>query len=131
MIVKNIGILISFGVDRKEKSTKMILSDIWHRCCASSSIPEDIANKWLNLIMDRYYDHETRHYHNDKLLILRINLLEPNAASHLVFAIYFQYYEFDVTDYSFGESCDAFNKFYMESGINDVSVTQTLILNLS
>lgn len=98
-----------------------MLEDSWSRACEKSSIPTEVADKWSQLIMNRYHDYDSRHYHNDKLLIFKINLLEPNVASHLVFSIFFQYYEFDVRDFGYAENCDAFNKFYIESGIKDVS----------
>lgn len=101
--------------------TEKILEEHWMRACEDNSVPLEVANKWHNLIMNRHHDYNLRHYHNDKLLIFKINLLEPNAASHLIFAIFFQYYEFDVRDFGYAENCDAFKKFYIESGINNVS----------
>lgn len=107
-----------------------MIEDYWNRACEKSSIPPEVANKWYQLIMTRYLDYGSRHYHNDKLLIFKINLLEPNVASHLVFAIFFQYFEFDVRDFGYAENCDAFNKFYMESGIDDVSYKLRIVFGL-
>lgn len=98
-----------------------MVEEYWNRACEQSAVPVEVASKWFHLIINRYLDYNSRHYHNDKLLIFKFDLLEPNVASHLVFAIFFQYYEFDVRDFGYVENCDAFNKFYVESGINNVS----------
>lgn len=98
-----------------------MVEEYWNRACEQTSVPVEVANKWFQLIMNHHLDYNSRHYHNDKLLIFKFELLEPNVASHLVFAIFFQYYEFDVRDFGYVENCDAFNKFYIESGISNVS----------
>lgn len=43
--------------------------------------------------------------------------------ARLTFAVFFQYYEYDVRQDSSEKNCDAFKKFYMEAGIDNVSTT--------
>lgn len=98
-----------------------MIEDFWNRACEQSAVPIEVASKWYQVIMSRYRDYNARHYHNDKLLLFKIKLLEPTVASHLVFAIFFQYFEFDVRDFGYVENCDTFRKFFVESGLDDVS----------
>lgn len=105
----------------------MVVEDCWNRACEQVSVPTEVSKSWYQLIIHRYRDYNSRHYHNDKLLTFKINLLEPNVASHLVFAIFFQYYEFDVRDFGYAENCDAFNKFYIDTGINDQKLLESVL----
>lgn len=101
-----------------------MLEAYWQRACDQTAIPLDISTKWFQQIITRH-DDTMRYYHNGNLLMFKISLVDASVASHLVFAIFFQYYEFDVRDFGYVENCDAFNKFYIESGIDNVSTCST------
>lgn len=87
-----------------------------------------MADHWLNRILRKYDTESQRSYHNSQILRTKCELiLELDALQHvksidsLVFAIFFQYYEFDVKSNCSDKNCDAFRQFCKEANVEDVS----------
>lgn len=102
--------------------------DLWNRTCANRNIPNSIADHWLNKILQKYDTEIQRSYHNSQILRTKCELIqELHALNHiksidcLVFAIFFQYYEFDVKSNCSDKNGDAFRQFYNQTNVDDVS----------
>lgn len=102
--------------------------ELWNRTCENCKIPPSVADHWLNRILQKYDTESQRSYHNSQILRTKSELiLELDALSKLepfdslVFAIFFQYYEFDVKSNCSDKNCDAFRQFCDEANVDDVS----------
>lgn len=92
---------------------------IWSSTCKSVNIPETISNKWLDLLKTQYSE-EHRNYYKWNVFEIKINFMK-NISNHIIFAVFFQYYECNVKEDCLENNCNAFKEFYSESGIDDVS----------
>lgn len=111
-------------------SSKMSSKEIelWNRTCENCKIPPSIAEHWLNRIRQKYDTESERSYHNSQILrtksklILELDALnQVKSIAALVFAIFFQYYEFDVKSNCSDINCNAFRLFCNEANVDDVS----------
>lgn len=105
--------------------------ELWNQACENCKIPSYIAEHWLNRILQKYDTESQRSYHNSQILrtkselILELNALnQVKSIAALVFAIFFQYYEFDVKSNCSDINCNAFRLFCNESNVDDVSTIQ-------
>lgn len=99
--------------------------DTWARACAVFGIPSDVATKWFNTLQKSYSPSGSRFYHNWNMLTFKVNLVgtvDP-FPSRLIFAVFFQYFEYDVRQDSSEMNSGAFKRFYVEAGIDNVSRT--------
>lgn len=106
--------------------------ELWHKTCENCKISKSIADQWLNTIYNKYNTEPQRTYHNSKILCKKCEFLSTlsdlkqiEIKNYLVFAIFFQYFYFDVKSDSCKTNCDAFRLFYSEANINDVSLHST------
>lgn len=102
------------------------LSTIWLKACENYKIPNETATHWLNAIKSKYNTESHRIYHNLNILEKKCDFLLTLGASItykncLIFALCFQYYEFNLKTECSDANCKAFQDFYNESGIDDVS----------
>lgn len=104
------------------------LSVCWSKACENCKIPLDVANRWLKTIDVKYGTEEHRFYHNIRMLDEKCEFLLSFGpaivySDCLIFAIFFQYYNFDWKSESSGikSNCTAFQEFYNEAAIQDVS----------
>lgn len=92
---------------------------IWFQSCENQQISHDIANKWLKSIQTKYNTESHRIYHNFNVLVKKLDFLKSieslvDYSDFLIFAIVFQYYNFDVQNsdsreknqIAFREFCD-------------------------
>lgn len=112
----------------------------WDTVCQKNYIPISIATIWYDKLAINYKQN-TRYYHNEQVLEQKFNFLKQNVIangdngdgmlrSHLIFAIFFQYYKFDVKRNCATENCDAFRYFYNQAALNDVSICSVELLYL-
>lgn len=100
--------------------------DLWNNACRLANVPDDLATLWFEKIIAKYTE-TWRHYHNEKMLKFKLNFVSQsdggdNIQSSLIFAIFFQYYNYDVRIDCSEQNCSEFRKFFNESGGKDVSV---------
>jgi predicted metal-dependent HD superfamily phosphohydrolase len=93
--------------------------------CDSRKIPSKTANEWLENVK-RQYSAENRHFHNVALIEKKLKLAKEIAGDEklndaLVYAILFQYFNYDVKRDLKKENCDAFRLFIDQAGVGDVS----------
>lgn len=102
----------------------MSLQDVWTQICTQNGIPIEVANKWLDNLQINY---ASRSYHNWNMLeFKRITLLgvtderqqPPN--DRLTFAMFFQYFEFNVRQDCVAKNQQAFRDFIGEADIKSV-----------
>ena len=103
------------------------MENLWHTICKKYNIPTDIISLWYQKLINNYSDSK-RYYHNDNKLmskkIILMNNFKNKINDFIIFAIIFQYYEFDVQHNCSEKNCNAFVQFLADSGINDVSSNQ-------
>lgn len=102
--------------------------ELWNRACENCKIPSSVAEHWLNRILQKYDTEIQRSYHNSQILRTKSELIHELHALNqiksiavLVFAIFFQYYEFDVKSNCSDINCEAFRMFCNEANVDDVS----------
>lgn len=97
--------------------------DTWARACTDFGIPTDVATKWFDKLQQSYSPSTSRFYHNWNMLTFKVKLLGTvfPFPSRLTFAVFFQYFEYDVRQDSSEMNSTAFKTFYAEAGIDDVS----------
>ena len=101
-------------------------SFIFH--CNNRKIPSQISLEWLETIKLQYSS-DKRHFHNVGLIEKKLKLAKEIAGDDefndaLVFAILFQYLNYDVKRDLKKENCDEFRLFVEQAGIKDVSCTK-------
>lgn len=108
----------------KIRSSRMSLQDVWTQICTQNGIPIEVANKWLDILQANY---ASRSYHNWNMLeFKRITLMgvtderqqPPN--DRLTFAMFFQYFEFNVRQDCVAKNQQAFRDFFGEADIKSV-----------
>ena len=95
--------------------------------CNNRQIPSKISLEWLES-MKQQYSSDNRHFHNVALIEKKLTLAKEIAGDDgfndaLVFAILFQYFNYDVKRDLKKENCDEFRLFVEQAGIKDVSCT--------
>lgn len=102
--------------------------DLWNRMCEKRKISPSIAHHWLNRILQKYDTESHRSYHTSQILRTKCELIHEldalnqiKSIDSLAFAIFFQYYEFDVKSNCSDKNGDAFRQFYTEANVDDVS----------
>lgn len=99
---------------------------LWFQSCVYEKILMETANAWFKRIQTKYSTESHRFYHNlnvinkkcDFLLSLRSDV---QYSDYLVFAIVFQYFNFDLTTDCTESNITAFRDFYNSTGIDNVS----------
>lgn len=106
--------------------------ELWNRACEKCKIPSAVANYWLNRILQKYDTESQRCYHNSQILRSKSELIAELDATTplesidiLVFAMFFQYFEFDVKSNCCEKNCDAFRQFCDEANVTDVSTPRS------
>lgn len=107
--------------------------EYWDTVCQRIGVPISVATIWYEKLAANYNE-KTRYYHNEQVLLQKFNFLKHNVIanssdngdvmlrSHLMFAIFFQYYHFDVKRNCCTENCQEFRNFYnQDAALNDVS----------
>lgn len=99
--------------------------DLWDHACKTIEIPSEIANKWFDKITTKLTE-PIRHYHNGNMLEFKVKLWQSMGLGHyldrvhLIFGIYFQYYEYSVKNDCSEQNINAFREFYAESTVDKV-----------
>lgn len=104
---------------------------VWHESCENQKIPPETAKTWWNNIQTKYNTESHRIYHNLNILNRKFEFLLSLGSSvhfddYLVFAIAFQYYQFDLNTDCSASNCTAFREFYTASGVDNVSVIKSI-----
>jgi hypothetical protein len=98
--------------------------DLFISTCAKHDVPSKTTNEWMADFQRRFQD-ENRHFHNVALVERKLKLAEEIAGDEfndaLVFAIFFQYFHYDVKRDMKKENCDGFRLFIEQAGIKNVS----------
>lgn len=105
----------------------------WDTVCQKIGVPISVATIWYEKLAANY-NQNTRHYHNEQVLKQKFIILKQNVISnsdnnddimlrsHVIFAIFFQYYHYDVKRNCSTENCQEFRNFYNnDAALNDVS----------
>lgn len=97
--------------------------ELWSRACHECSIDDAIASRWLKNILDKYDSEAERIHHNSKILQIKSDqIIELNSfSSALIFAIFFQYYHFNVNSDCGELNRNAFRLFCTEANWKNVS----------
>lgn len=93
---------------------------VWNRVCEGAGVSSAVAERWLLQIREKYSG-PTRFYHNLELLDKKAEFLGDDQPNHLVFAVVFQYFEFDARTNCTETNCKAFRQFCDEAALGDVS----------
>lgn len=101
---------------------------LWYQSCENQKIPQETTKVWLNNIQKKYNTESHRIYHNFNVLNKKCDFLLSLGSSvqfsdYLVFAIVFQYYQFDLNTDCSAANCMIFREFYKSSGVDNVSLT--------
>lgn len=99
---------------------------LWQEYCQKIGVPVALTEKWFQTIQNKYDTEPQRAFHKSNVLELKSDFILSNAKQintsvHLTFAIFFQYFHFDVKSDCCEKNCDEFKKFFNEAGLNDVS----------
>lgn len=99
---------------------------LWFDNCAKAGVPVAITDKWFEIILNKYNTETQRAFHSSNILEIKSDYIlsaskQIQPSVHLTFAIFFQYFHFDVKCDGFEKNCDEFKKFYDEAHLNDVS----------
>lgn len=102
--------------------------DLFISHCNNREIPSKISLEWLETIKLQYSS-DKRHFHNVALIEQKLTLAKEIGGDDefndaLVFAILFQYFNYDVKRDLKKENCDEFRLFVEQAGIKDVSCTK-------
>lgn len=104
------------------------VKELWSSVCRSCNVDECIASKWFDNVISKYDSEPDRVYHNSRILRSKCAEIHELDASKripisnaLVFAIFFQYYHFNVQSSSADLNCQAFLSFCAEANLDDVS----------
>lgn len=101
------------------------MDETWMNACRKLEISDDIARTWYEKIRRKMAQGSGRLYHNwDELLVRKNDYIckELTApSSTIVFAVYFQYYEFDGKRNCVEKNCEAFEEFCSDAGLKDES----------
>lgn len=98
---------------------------IWGRVCEETGVNTAVSQEWLERIRSNYSD-ESRVYHNWEMLSSKLMFLGDQPAC-VVFAVVFQYYEFDLRKNCIELNCEAFRKFCEKGAIQNVSLLKNSI----
>lgn len=109
-----------------------IEKEVWARACRNCGIEETVCNRWLEKILAKYDSEPERIYHNSQILRSKCEqILELDAenqiplSNSLAFAVFFQYYHFNVKSDCGDQNRDAFRSFCSEACLGDVSIYLT------
>lgn len=102
------------------------LEKLWYQSCENQKIPSETAKTWLSKIQTKYNTESHRIYHNLNVLNKKCDFLLSLGSSvqfsdYLIFAIVFQYYQFEMNTDCCALNCTAFHEFYNASGVDNVS----------
>lgn len=97
------------------------MEEIWKSACKKIQIPDSTAISWLAKIKARMSSDSGRIFHNWSDIVESKAPYLGNVNELLVFAVCFQYFEFDVKKGCAEENCKAFREFCSEAGYKDVS----------
>lgn len=105
---------------------------VWFESCKNEKIPTDTANAWLQQIQSKYSTESHRFYHNLNVLQKKCDFLLSIGAAvqysdYLVFAIVFQYYNFDLNIDCIELNMTAFREFCHSAGIDNVSCVALML----
>lgn len=96
----------------------------WDTVCQTLGIPIPVSTIWFEKLATNY-NQSNRYYHNTNILKCKLDALKDHGyqpiQSHLIFAIFFQYYQFDVKRNCCTENCEAFRSFCRDAALDDVS----------
>lgn len=98
------------------------MEEIWMNACRKVEISDDIAHTWYEKIRLKMVQGSGRLYHNwDELLLRKKDYLGEisSTSSTLVFAVFFQYFEFDGKRNCVEKNCQAFDEFCVDAGLKD------------
>lgn len=97
------------------------MDKVWTNTCLDSEITSTIADVWLTKLIRQYGEKPARSYHNIKLLDFKFNLLDRVGivpSSCLVFALSFQYFEYDVRHDCLDQNLAALREFCEEAKVS-------------
>lgn len=99
---------------------------LWLENCEKAGVPVAITEKWFEIVLNKYNTEVQRSFHNSNILELKSAFIlnasnQIQSSVDLNFAIFFQYFHFDVKCDCFEKNCDEFKRFYDEAHLNDVS----------
>lgn len=106
----------------------------WFQSCENQNISHDSAAKWLNSIQTKYNTESHRIYHNLNVLTKKFDFLNSigssvNYSDSLIFAIVFQYYNFDLKSSDCSEqNCTAFREFCCDAHFDNVSSSNVWLI---
>ncbi|XP_037903750.1 uncharacterized protein LOC119647064 [Hermetia illucens] len=95
------------------------MEEIWKSACKKIQIPDSTATSWLAKIKARMSSDSGRIFHNWSDIVESKAPYLGNVNELLVFAVCFQYFEFDVKKGCAEENCKAFREFCSEAGYKD------------
>lgn len=98
--------------------------ELFIKACEKYKVPSKICNDRMKQFL-KQYSTDNRHFHNIVLIEKKLKLAEEIAGDEfidaLVFAILFQYFNYDVKRDLKKENCDEFQLFVDQAKIEDVS----------
>lgn len=102
------------------------LEKLWFQSCENQKIPTEIAKTWLTQIQTKYTTETHRFYHNLNVLNKKCDFLlsigsAVEFSDYLVFAIIFQYYNFDLKTDCIEINCTTFREFLNAADTDNVS----------
>ncbi|XP_055916069.1 uncharacterized protein LOC129948943 [Eupeodes corollae] len=101
------------------------MEEIWMNACRKLEISDDIARTWYEKIRRKMVQGSGRYYHNwEELLLRKQEYLGEigSSSSTIVFAVFFQYFEFDGKRNCVEKNCEAFEEFCSDAGLKDEHV---------
>ncbi|XP_055836812.1 uncharacterized protein LOC129905365 [Episyrphus balteatus] len=101
------------------------MEEIWMNACRKLEISDDIARTWYEKIRRKMVQGSGRFYHNwDELLLRKKDYLDEmsSPSATILFAVFFQYYEFDGKRNCVEKNCEAFQEFCSEAGLKDENI---------
>lgn len=105
------------------------LYDIWSKACNHYDIPEDTIRSWYERIRNKLNEDTTKRvYHNWSCMLAPKRPELENAKPYIVFAAFFQYYEFDLERSCVSDNCKIFQQFCEDGMIEDVSILKRFII---
>lgn len=103
------------------------LEELWFQSCKNQNIPHETAKSLLHKIQSKFNNESHRIYHNLNVLNKKCNFLLSLKSSvqysdYLVFAIFFQYYHFDLKTDCSEMNWKTFRELCKTAGIDNVSL---------
>lgn len=95
------------------------MESIWKKACEQVGVDKVIADKWLIIIKEKYSG-SGRYCHNNEMLERKAEFLSDQPP-RVVFAVFFQYFNFDARKGEVEGNCSAFKEFYDDAALQKVS----------